>query len=329
LIIDALTWHWIFFVNLPIGILGIFMVIRYVPAIKPEGKQRFDFPGAITLFLCLLAFLSALTLGQNIGFIELRVLILLIISVTFLAAFIYVEKHTIQPMIDLSLFRNRLFSINLITGFITFFAIAGALILMPFYLENVLGYSTREVGLLIAAVPVSMGVIAPLAGWMSDHFGTRPITVIGLAILLLGYGVLSTLNVMTSTIGYILRFLPIGVGMGVFQSPNNSAIMGEAPRDRLGTVSGMLAVNRTLGQTTGIAVLGALWASQALMYAAPSSLENATNAPTTAQVSALQDTFTAISVIILVALGLAVWALVKERQKHKSTRLDAKLTYPD
>ena len=146
-------------------------------------------------------------------------------------AFLYIENHIDQPMIDLSLFRNRTFSISLITGFITFIAIGGTMILMPFYLENGLGYSAREVGMLIAAVPITMGVVAPLAGSMSDRFGSKIITVIGLGILLIGYIGLSTLRVTTSTIGYLLRFMPIGIGMGVFLSPNNSSIMGVAPRE--------------------------------------------------------------------------------------------------
>ena len=322
IIIDIFSWHWIFLVNLPVGILGMLMVIRFIPAIKPEGKQRFDFLGAITLFLALFAFLVALTLGQKIGFTDPIVLVLFGLSLIFFIAFVIIETRTEQPMIDLSLFRNTLFSINLITGYLVFVAISGTIILMPFYLENDLGYSTRQVGILLAAVPISMGIIAPLAGSMSDRFGTRPITVIGLGILLFGYTALSTLSVMTSTLGYILRFLPIGIGMGVFQSPNNSAIMGEAPRDKLGVVSGMLAVNRSLGQTTGIAILGALWASRAIMYTAPLPVENATEALIPAQVAALQDTFIAMILMMLLAFGLAMWALIKDRKIRRSSGRD-------
>jgi len=319
IIIDVFSWNWIFLVNLPVGILGTLMVIRFVPAVKPEGKQRFDFLGAVSLFLALFAFLLALTVGQNIGFTDPRVLVLFGLALILLSTFVIVETRTAQPMIDLRLFRNTLFSINLVTGYLTFVAIAGTIILMPFYLENILGYSTREVGILIAALPISMGIIAPLAGSMSDRFGTRPISVIGLGILLFGYIALSSLTVMTSTLGYVLRFLPIGIGMGVFQSPNNSAIMGEAPRDRLGVVSGILAVNRSLGQTTGIAILGALWASRAIMYAVPLTVESATNAPIPSQVAALQDTFIAMILLISLAFGLAIWALIRDRKIRSST----------
>ena len=201
-------------------------------------------------------------------------------------------------MIDLRLFRNSQLSIGLITGFITFVTIAGAIILMPFYLENVLGYSPRQVGLLLAVVPIALGVTAPLSGSLSDRFGTRPITVIGLVVLVFGYYTLSTLSTDTTVAGYLLRFLPIGIGMGVFQSPNNSAIMGTASRKRLGIVSGMLAITRTMGQTTGIALLGALWAGRVFYYAGEALSGGATEAAPEAQAAALQDTFLSMVVAI-------------------------------
>jgi len=329
LIIDALSWHWIFFVNIPVGIIGTMMVLKFVPDIKPAGGQRFDLVGAITLFFSLLTFLLALTIGQKAGFSKPIVLILFALWLIFLFFFIYTEKHTDQPMINLTLFKNTLFSISLITGFLTFIGIAGTIILMPFFLENVLGYSTRQVGLLIAAVPILMGVIAPIAGSLSDRFGTRPIASIGLGILLMGYLGLSTLNAYTTTVGYLLRFFPIGLGMGVFQSPNNSAIMGTSPRDKLGIVSGMLAVNRTLGQTSGIAILGAIWAALTIAYATPLSAINATDAPPTAQIAALKVTFLVISLLILIALGLAIWALIMDYRRRHAPPLEIELASPD
>jgi EmrB/QacA subfamily drug resistance transporter len=317
LIIDALSWHWIFFVNLPIGLLGILMVGRFVPAFKPAGGQRFDFLGAATLFVALLALLLALTLGQEIGFAAPEVLALFAAAALFGPLFILIELRAEQPMIDLRLFKNSMFSVSLTTGFLIFVCIAGSIILMPFYLENVLGYGTRQVGLLLAVVPVGLGVTAPISGSLSDRFGTRPITVIGLAVLLVGFFALSTLGEDTTAPGYIIRFLPIGIGIGMFQSPNNSAIMGSAPRERLGIASGMLAVTRTLGQTTGIAVLGAVWASRVISYAPLAAGGGATAAPPSAQVAALQDTFLVTTLLIAIALALAGWALVQDRRERR------------
>jgi EmrB/QacA subfamily drug resistance transporter len=143
LLIGALSWRWIFFVNLPIGIVGTWMVLRFVPAFKPPGGQRFDLAGALALFVGLMAFLVALTLGQQVGFAEWYVLALFGASLICLAAFVAIERKVRFPMIELSLFRSRLFSINLVTAFMIFISLAGTIILMPFYLENVLGYDTQ------------------------------------------------------------------------------------------------------------------------------------------------------------------------------------------
>ncbi|HSG42044.1 MAG TPA: MFS transporter [Anaerolineales bacterium] len=314
-IIQNLSWHWIFFVNLPIGIMGTFMVTRYVPAFKPPGGQRFDYLGALTLCISLLSLLVGLTLGQRNGFGDSIVLMLIGSFVILLGTFIFIELRMEQPMIDLRLFRNSLFSVSLTSGFIIFICLSGSLILMPFYIQNVLGYDVQQTGLLMATVPVVLGVVAPISGSLSDRFGSRPITVVGLVVLTIGFLAVSSLDSETTTWGYILRFLPIGLGMGIFQSPNNSAIMGAAPHDRLGIASGMLAVTRTLGQTTGIATLGALWAGQVYKYAGGLISEGATSAPIFAQVSALRDTFVIVSVLIFIALLLSIWGLREERRK--------------
>ena len=318
LLIERFSWHWIFYVNVPVGIVGTLMAWRYVPSIKPPGGQHFDFWGAIALFISLLSLLLALTLGQNIGFAGRRILLLMASFVLFLVLFIIIESQIDQPMIDLQSFRNSEFSVGLITGFITFIAVAGTIMLLPFYLENVLGYAPQQVGLLLAVVPLGLFITAPVSGALSDRLGTRPITVAGLGVLMLGYYALSTLTTDTGAIGFVLRFMPIGIGMGIFQSPNNSAIMGSAPARRLGIVSGMLAFTRTVGQTTGIAMLGALWAGRVIFYAGESLSGGATEASSTAQANALQDTFLIITIVIGLALLLALWAFFRHRRERTS-----------
>jgi len=328
LILGALSWHWIFFVNLPIGIIGIFMVTRFVPNSRPPGGQRFDFLGAATLFIGLLLLLVGLTIGQNSSFADLSVLGLFAGSLVFLAGFVLIELRIEQPMIDLRLFQNALFSVNLVTGFLTFVAGSGSALLMPFFLEGVLGYDPVKTGLTLAVIPLATGIVAPLAGSLSDRFGSRPLTVVGLAILFSGYIAVSTLDQTVTQLGYILRFLPVGIGIGFFQSPNNSAIMGAAPRARLGVASGLLAITRTLGQTTGIAVIGALWASQVSLRAGgaairmtletTSSTTATVNAPAAAQVGGLHVTLLTLVGVICFALLFSLWAFWTERVKRRT-----------
>jgi EmrB/QacA subfamily drug resistance transporter len=316
LIIGALSWHWIFYVNLPVGIVGTLMVLRFVPRGRPEGRQRFDWLGAFLLFASLMSLLLAMTLGQQGGFGQPAVLLLTFAWLLLLFAFLGVEWKSPQPMIDLRLFRNRLFNINLVTGFITFVCMAGTIILIPFYLENVMGYSPQSVGLLLAVVPVAVFFTAPLSGALSDRVGTRPITVAGLAIMFLGFAAVGTLSLETTAVGYILRYLPVGIGIGVFQSPNNSAVMGAVPRERLGIASGLLSLTRSLGQTTGIAILGAVWASRVAARAGSDIAGGATAAPAAAQVAGLNDTFHVVLVLMALALLLATWGLLQERREQ-------------
>lgn len=311
-LIGVASWHWIFLVNLPVGIIGTVVAQRFVPAIQPPGGQRFDYVGAVLLLISLLSLLLGLSLVQEVGFTQALPLTLLTSGLLVLLGFIGWELRVADPMIDLRLFRHRLFSINLGTGFLTFVAIAGIFLLMPFYLQNVLGYPIQLVGPLQAVIPVMMGIMAPISGTLSDRYGVRPITVAGLAALLMGYLALTTLSATTTTLGYIVRLFPIGLGMGIFQSPNNSAVMGSVPRAQLGVVSGLLSVTRTLGQTVGIAVLGALWASRVVQHGGP-LIASATAAPTATQVAAMQDTFLVVVGLIAIALAVALWGWWQER----------------
>jgi EmrB/QacA subfamily drug resistance transporter len=328
LILGRLSWHWIFFVNLPVGLLGIYMVRRYVPDIPPSGGKTFDFVGAGALFISLLTLLLGLTFGQQMGFSASIVLTLLGTWLVFLALFIMIELRVEEPMIDLRLFRNGLFSINLVTGFLTFVAISGTILLLPFYLQNVRGLNVQTVGLMLMVTPIALGITAPLSGSLSDRVGSRPVTVVGLIVLVFGYLSMSTLDAETSLLGYVLRLFPIGLGMGIFQSPNNSAIMGAVPKRALGVASSLLAETRTLGNVVGVAVLGAIWAIRAVYHNNGPVEGGPTNAAIPIQIPAMQDTFRVSAFMVVIALVLAFWAYVSERRSRAADRQARPKTAP-
>ena len=314
LLIDALSWHWIFLVNVPVGIIGTAMALRFVPDFRASNRQRFDYLGALTLCISLIGFLLALTLGQDTGFGAPLILGLFAIWAVFLVIFLIVELRSASPMVDLSLFGDTLFTSNLTTGFVAFVALSGMFLLLPFYLENMLGFDVRLVGVLLAVVPVALGIMAPISGVLSDRYGPQAIVVTGLLIMLLGFWSASTLTLNTSIFGYVLRMTPVGIGLGVFQSPNNSAIMGAAPRERLGVASGLLSITRTLGQVVGIAILGAIWASRAMIHAGTSLMGDATQLPVLAQAEALHDTFLVMAFLTAIALVVALVNMLQGRQ---------------
>lgn len=304
IIISVLSWRWIFLVNFPIGIIGTYMVFKFVPLSKPKGKQKFDYFGAIAMFLSILTLLLGLTLGQQRGFSQPIVPAMFTICLITLIIFIAIEVKIEHPMINLKLFLNAEFTVNLINAFIAFIGVAGTIILFPFYLQNILGYSTILVGLLLCVIPVTLGITSPISGILSDRFSTGIISTIGLFVLLVGFYTTSFLDENTTIVGYILCILPIGFGLGMFQSPNNSSIMGSVSRQHLGVASGLVSVSRTMGQTIGTAVLGALWAGRTFHYAGETNPGGTTNLSHMAQISALNDTF--LVVVALIAIGLAL-----------------------
>lgn len=319
LLIGTIGWRAIFLVNLPVGIAGLLLARRNVPDWRPPGGQRFDWLGALLMFSTLVALALGLTFGPDAGWDSPAIRGLLGSAALGLIVFILVEARLPQPMIDLRLFRDPLFSISLLTGLMVFVVISGQFVL-PFYLELVKGYAPQQVGLFLTAVPVSLGLTAPIAGALSDRYGSRGITILGLIVVAFACYSISTLNEDMSTPGYFIRLLPLGLGAGLFQSPNNSAIMGSAPHERLGVASGLLALSRTLGQVTGIPLLGAIFASQVLHTADLPSGVDVTDAPPWAIVQGIETTFLVTGGVIIVGIGLAVLAFTLERRRKQAER---------
>lgn len=318
-IVDQWTWRWIFMVNLPIGVIGTAAAHRFVPDLPPPGGQRFDFKGAAVFFVALFAAMLGLSLAQNRTFVSPLVLLLLTVGAAGTLLFVAIERRVEQPMLDLSLFSNRLLTINLLTGWMTFFAISGVFILVPFYLENVLGASPRQVGLLIAPAPLLLGLAAPVSGSISDRIGPRRVLVFGLAILVIAYSMMQLLYEDSSMWLIVLVMAPAGLGMGIFQSPNNSAVMGSAPAERLGVTSAMLGITRNTGQLTGISVLGAIWALRVAHH--HGATIDAQTAPVISQAAALRDVGLVNVALVAVALALSIWGLAEEKRAGRAQKV--------
>jgi MFS family permease len=264
--------------------------------------------GGLVLAGALLCFALGLTTAQSRGFLDPVVAGLGLGAVVLTVAFVRVERRHPHPMIDLRLFSNPLLTASVVTGYVTFVTVSAVFLLMPFYLENVLGLPIQQTGLVMAASPFALGIVAPMAGSLSDRWGVRGITLFGLVILTIAYFRLTGLSTDLSVPAYLTMAIPIGIGMGVFQSPNNLAIMSSVPPHYLGIGSGLLNITRLLGQITGAAALGTLWASRVRVHAAggfPSG--GPTAAPPAAQVAGLTDTFLVAGLLLLAATFLGVW----------------------
>jgi len=305
LLIGLSDWRAIFLVNVPIGIFASFVVVRSVPpSVTNPTKQKFDGLGAFIMTVTLVCFALGMTDGQNYGFGSPRTLALLAIATLGLTSFLWVEARIKQPMLDLQLFRNLQFSLSLLTAVLVFIVVSGVIFIAPFFLKLVLHYPIQKVGLLLAVSPVLGGIVAPFSGYLSDRFGPRIISLIGLLLMTVGCFFISTFNAQLTELGYIVRVAPFGIGLGMFQSPNNSAILGEVPPERLGIASGLLSLSRTFGQITGVAVIATLFAVLTLSFAPAADV---TTAPPEALVFGVQRTFQIAALVLLVAAALVAF----------------------
>ncbi len=317
ILLDILSWRWIFFVGLPFSFVSFILVWRYLPSARSRGQQRFDWGGAIAFFIGLLTLMLFLTLGERNGYRSPAILSLLVVAALALILFIRTEARVEQPLLDLTLFQSAHFSLNLSMRVISFIVFGGISLLFPFYLRNLLALEPTVVGLLLTITSVFFGLASPIAGILSDRFGFRPVASAGLVIMAFGCYTISTLTAETSITGYALRAIPLGLGMGIFQAPNNSAVMGSVPRERLGVVSGVNVIARTLGRTSGVAALGALWVGRVSVYVGPDFSGDVTEAAMAAQIAGLRDVSFAAMAMIGVALILSAWGLPKATQRRR------------
>ncbi len=286
------------------------LVRRFVPDWRPPGGQRFDAWGAVILLVTLVMLALGLTFGPDTGWGTPAILALLVGAVIGFVIFVIVEARIDQPMIDLRLFRDSLFSVSLLTGFMVFVVIAGMFVL-PFYLERVKGFDTAADRPAADRFPGGAGPARAGRRARSRIATDRAgISLIGLVIFggaCLSIGVAQRRYLHP---GLYLHLLPVGLGAGMFQSPNNSAIMGSAPRERLGVVSGLLSLSRTFGQVTGLPLMGAIYASRVYVGRRPEPGTDASDAPPWAIVEGLHTAFIAAAVLIGVAILLAGYAVV-------------------
>jgi len=311
---QTLTWRAIFYVNVPIGLVGVMATIRWLRRRAPTGRGRFDPLGAALLALGLGGVTLGLSFGEEWGWTSAPLITSLAVGVVALTALVVVERAVLEPILDLALFRNRLFAaanVSLVLSFLALFAVS---FLMPFYLEELRRFSTLDAGLLLTPLPLTLAIIAPFSGSLADRIGTRWPATLGLALACAGLVLISTLGADTP-LGWVIGTLVLtGIGQGLFQSPNNSALMGAAPRQRQGVAAGMLATGRVVGQSVSVALAGAIFISlggaaagaqlAALTHASPAD-------PGPAHITALQHTFAgAFHTAFLVSATIAAVGVV-------------------
>jgi EmrB/QacA subfamily drug resistance transporter len=311
IITEHLTWRWIFYVNVPIGVIGFVASMRVLTEHMHWGRGRFDPLGAVLLAIGLVALTMGLSFGQEWGWTSPLLLSTLVVGIIALLMLIVVERRVPDPIIDLALLRGRVFlsaNASLILSFLALFAVG---FMLPFYLEELRGFSTEQAGLLLTPLPLAIAVLAPFSGMLADRIGTRWLAAGGLALACLGLVLISQLNAQSSVWDIVWRLVVTGAGQAMFQSPNNSALLGAVPRGQQGSASGFLATGRVVGQCLSVALAGAIFAG--LGGAAAGRVlatQQYNHALSATQVIALQQTFTHafhvtfITCAVIAAIGI-------------------------
>lgn len=264
LLTDAFGWRSIFLINVPVGLLGAVGTFFLVPADQPAGDRSstgFDLLGAALFAGFSSSLLLGLGTGPSAGWTSWTTLGLLGATAAFLLLFAVQEVRAAHPVIDLRLFRRRVFGLGNVAAFLSFVLMLFPAVLFPLYLHEVMHRSLGTTGLLITLQAVTMLLVSPAAGWWSDRAGSRlpALVALGVTTLAMLGSVFLGPDSPLWLIGLVLALF--GVGLGLFLSPNNSAMIGDLGRDRAGTATAVLATVRNLGKAVGVAAAVVLYSA--------------------------------------------------------------------
>ena len=256
-VVDYIHWRAVFFVNIPLGLVGVVATLYVLRRWESERASRgssFDWTGAILSTGVLVALLLGLTLAVNRGWMAAPILAAFVLSAGMFVAFIWWELRTDAPMFNLRFFRDRVFSCGVAAGFFTFLGQSSVLFLMPFYIQNVLGYSPKIAGLVVMPGALCMAIMGSVSGTLSDKFGWRWFTVGGMICSTIGLVILSRVTETSPLWEVVAGLILVTGGMGTFYSPNSSSVLSAVERESYGVVSGFLNLVRNSANVISLAI---------------------------------------------------------------------------
>jgi EmrB/QacA subfamily drug resistance transporter len=259
-LIDTIGWRWIFYLNLPVGLWAAYLAWNLLEESKEDVKGiSVEFPGAILLMLTYSLFIYAMNQLPHTGWKDLQAIQTMMLSFAAFAVFVFVERRVKTPILSFSLFGNRLFSASMLSLFFITLTQSAISFLMPFYLQNILHFSPSQMGWIMIANSVVIVMVAPIAGWFSDRMGSRLLCTMGSALIVIAQYFIASLGVDASIPRIVFPLVLTGLGWAIFNSPNQSAILGAVARDKVGTASGMTTTAARTGGAMGVALSATLF----------------------------------------------------------------------
>ena len=255
------SWRAIFFINVPVAVGAVAVTLFATHESRDETIDRtIDIPGIATLSIGLTALILALVESTSWGWGSTKVIALLAIAAIGLVAFMLVElKYSAAPMVQFEFFKSRTFFGANLVAFIVSFAMLAMFFLTALYIQNILGYSPLQAGVRFLPTTLMIVLIAPIAGRLADRIGPRPPMVVGLALTTLSLFLQTRITVSSGYTDLLPAFVLMGIGMALVMSPMSTAAMNAVPATKAGVASGILSMNRMVGGTFGVALLGTVF----------------------------------------------------------------------
>jgi len=242
-ILSILSWQYIFLINVPIGVIGSILSLKFVPRSKKEEREKFDIKGSLIFLVAIIMLIISMNMAIIYG---------VFISILLIVIFIFIEKKRKEPLLDMSIFKDSLYSLSIFCSFLTFISLSCINIIQPFYFQDVLKLSSFKTGMFLMIYPLVLSIVAPISGHLSDKIGSEFLTFLGLSITVVGLFLMSRLKE-NSNFYLISIFIGLlAVGNGLFQSPNNSLVMSLVPKNKLGIAGSINALLRNIALTLGI-----------------------------------------------------------------------------
>lgn len=254
-----LGWRWIFYVNVPLGVLGVLASLRVFPKERAVRREPVDAKGAVLLAVGLGALTGGLSFGPELGWTSTPLRLAVVVAFAALAWLVRHLNRAEAPLVDPALWKSRAFtsaSVSLLLAFVATFAMT---LFLPFYFVELRHLPADRAGLLLTPLPLTVALVSPFTGSLADRIGTRTLAAVGMLLVTAGLAWLASIDETTELALVVAALLVVGVGRAMFQPPNNSALMGAAPRDRQGVAAGVMATGRVLGQSLSVAFAGGVF----------------------------------------------------------------------
>ncbi len=256
-IVDSLNWHWVFYINLPVGIIATILISLGLKGVKAEGPVRFDVAGMATMIIGVVSLLLALTFGgTEFAWTSWPIIGMFVLSAISLTAFVWIESKTSEPILPVRLFKNRTFTVVNGIGFFMSIGMFGAIMFVPLFMQGIVGISASASGTVMTPLMVTMIIASVIGGQIVYKIGPKLQMSIGMIIMAIGFLLLTTMSIDTSKLAASGIMMVIGLGMGLVMPLLTLILQESFPKSELGVVTSSSQFFRQIGGTFGMTILG-------------------------------------------------------------------------